>query len=122
MLFIYLSCLFWTLGYDTVYGYQDIEDDKKIGIKSTSRLFGKEKKSHIWFFYFIKYFLLATALYIVNVHIISYYLLAIGIIYTSKLIKNLDLQSPNSCAIFFVKNRNIGLINFTAISLSAVIG
>ena len=33
-LLLYLTCIFWTLGYDTIYAYQDLKDDKKIGIKS----------------------------------------------------------------------------------------
>jgi 4-hydroxybenzoate polyprenyltransferase len=40
----YLGAIFWTLGYDTIYGYQDIKDDEIIGLKSTSIKFkGKEK-------------------------------------------------------------------------------
>ena len=33
-LLLYLTCIFWTLGYDTIYAYQDLKDDKKIGMKS----------------------------------------------------------------------------------------
>ena len=33
---IYLAAIFWTLGYDTIYGAQDIIDDEIIGVKSTS--------------------------------------------------------------------------------------
>ena len=41
----YLGAIFWTLGYDTIYGYQDIKDDEIIGLKSTSIKFkGNEKK------------------------------------------------------------------------------
>ena len=41
----YLGAIFWTLGYDTIYGYQDIKDDEIIGLKSTSIKFkGKAKK------------------------------------------------------------------------------
>ena len=29
-LLLYLACIFWTLGYDTIYAYQDKEDDKKL--------------------------------------------------------------------------------------------
>ncbi len=44
----YLGAIFWTLGYDTIYGYQDIKDDEIIGLKSTSIKFkGKEKKFFI---------------------------------------------------------------------------
>ena len=32
----YFGAIFWTLGYDTIYGYQDIKDDEIIGLKSTS--------------------------------------------------------------------------------------
>ena len=32
----YVGAIFWTLGYDTIYGYQDIKDDEIIGVKSTS--------------------------------------------------------------------------------------
>jgi 4-hydroxybenzoate polyprenyltransferase len=33
-LLLYLACIFWTLAYDTIYAYQDINDDKKIDVKS----------------------------------------------------------------------------------------
>ena len=33
---LYMGAIFWTLGYDTIYGFQDIKDDEIIGIKSTS--------------------------------------------------------------------------------------
>jgi 4-hydroxybenzoate polyprenyltransferase len=52
----YLGAIFWTLGYDTIYGYQDIKDDEIIGLKSTSIKFkGKAKK-----FLFICYFFLIS--------------------------------------------------------------
>ena len=72
----YFGAIFWTLGYDTIYGYQDIKDDEIIGLKSTSIKFkGKAKK-----FLFICYFCL-TALFLIggyfmNFHY-SYYLLSI---------------------------------------------
>ena len=28
-LFLYIACIFWTIGYDTIYAYQDLKDDKK---------------------------------------------------------------------------------------------
>ena len=38
---LYLSAIFWTLGYDTIYGAQDMSDDEIIGLKSTSIKFKK---------------------------------------------------------------------------------
>ena len=41
---LYAGLIFWTVGYDTIYACQDIEDDMKIGVKSTARRFGKRVK------------------------------------------------------------------------------
>ena len=41
---LYGSAIFWTLGYDTIYGLQDIKDDEIIGVKSTSIKFKKKIK------------------------------------------------------------------------------
>ena len=38
---LYTGLIFWTVGYDTIYACQDIDDDMKIGVKSTARRFGK---------------------------------------------------------------------------------
>ncbi len=41
IIILYLSAIFWTLGYDTIYGAQDMSDDEIIGLKSTSIKFKK---------------------------------------------------------------------------------
>ena len=41
IIYLYLSAIFWTLGYDTIYGAQDMNDDEIIGVKSTSIKFKK---------------------------------------------------------------------------------
>ena len=43
----YLGAIFWTLGYDTVYGFQDIKDDEIIGVKSTSIKFKNKPKKFV---------------------------------------------------------------------------
>ena len=54
----YFGAIFWTLGYDTIYGFQDIKDDEIIGVKSTSIKFKKNPKIFIFSCYF--FFLLVT--------------------------------------------------------------
>jgi 4-hydroxybenzoate polyprenyltransferase len=39
---LYLSAIFWTIGYDTIYALQDIQDDARVGVRSTARLFGAQ--------------------------------------------------------------------------------
>ena len=48
---LYTSAIFWTLGYDTIYGTQDIVDDEIVGIKSTSIKFKNNIKLFVFFCY-----------------------------------------------------------------------
>ena len=48
---LYIACIFWTLGYDTIYAYQDKEDDIKINLKSTAILFNESGKFFVMLFY-----------------------------------------------------------------------
>lgn len=50
-LLLYAGAILWTIGYDTIYALQDIEDDALIGVKSTARLFGKNARLIIALFY-----------------------------------------------------------------------
>ena len=109
----YLGAIFWTLGYDTIYGYQDINDDEIIGLKSTSIKFkGKAKK-----FLFVCYLLLLSFFliggYKMGFHF-SYYLLSIVplihlFIYQMRIF---NLNDPSSCLKAFKSNNFFGLIIF----------
>ncbi len=55
---IYLAAIFWTLGYDTIYGAQDIVDDEIIGVKSTSIKFKSMLKKFVFICYFISFLIL----------------------------------------------------------------
>ena len=48
---LYLGLIFWTVGYDTIYACQDIEDDAMIGVKSTARRFGESVIKIVSVFY-----------------------------------------------------------------------
>ena len=52
-LFLYFGCICWTVAYDTIYAYQDRDDDIINNIKSTAVLMGKQGIKFIKFFYFI---------------------------------------------------------------------
>ena len=57
---MYIGAIFWTLGYDTIYGYQDIKDDEIIGLKSTSIKFKNKPKEFLYMSY--SFFLLSLSL------------------------------------------------------------
>lgn len=50
-LVLYAGSILWTIGYDTIYALQDIEDDALIGVKSTARLFGRRARMIVGLFY-----------------------------------------------------------------------
>ena len=116
VIIFYLGAIFWTLGYDTIYGYQDIKDDEIIGLKSTSIKFkGKAKK-----FLFVCYLFLLSFLLIGGYEMgfnLSYYLLSIIpfihlFFYQMKIF---NLNEPASCLKAFKSNNFFGLIIFTNI-------
>ena len=107
----YFGAIFWTLGYDTIYGYQDIKDDEIIGLKSTSIKFkGKAKK-----FLFICYSFLLI-LFVVGGRFMqfnySYYILiTIPFLHLFLYqIKVFNLSNPSSCLKAFKSNNFFGLI------------
>ena len=59
---VYFGLVFWTIGYDTIYACQDIEDDAMIGVKSTARLFGKHIRFGVFICYLISVLLILWAL------------------------------------------------------------
>jgi 4-hydroxybenzoate polyprenyltransferase len=50
-LLLYASGVFWTLGYDTIYAIQDIEDDALAGVKSSARRLGGKAPRAVATFY-----------------------------------------------------------------------
>ena len=109
----YLGAIFWTLGYDTIYGYQDIKDDEIIGLKSTSIKFKGKEKKFLFICYAFVLILLIFGGYKMQMHN-SYYLLTLIpfvhlFIYQ---IKTFNLNDPSSCLKVFKSNNFFGLIVF----------
>ena len=63
---LYLSGISWTLFYDTIYAYQDSQDDLLIGVKSTAILFGKHAKKWLFSFILCSVFLMLVSISMVT--------------------------------------------------------
>ena len=112
-LVFYLGAIFWTLGYDTIYGYQDIKDDEIIGLKSTSIKFKGKAKKFLFLCYSFLLILFLYGGYKMNFHF-SYYILTLIpffhlFFYQMKIF---NLNSPQSCLKAFKNNNVFGLIVF----------
>ena len=107
----YVGAIFWTLGFDTIYGYQDIKDDEIIGLKSTSIKFKNNPKKFISLCYIILIISLLTLGYLMEFNFI--YFISIGItscyLFINQ-IKNLDISNPLNCLKKFKSNNFFGLI------------
>ena len=115
----YLGAIFWTLGYDTIYGYQDIKDDEIIGLKSTSIKFkGKAKKFLFVCYLFLSFFYLIGG-YKMEFHLSYYLLFTIPFIHLFIYqMKIFNLNEPTSCLKAFKSNNFFGLIIFLNILIA----
>jgi len=112
----YLGAIFWTLGYDTIYGFQDIKDDEIIGLKSTSIKF----KSNPYIFLCICYSIFFLTLIIIG------FLMGLNKIYFLFLIpiffqiffyqlKKLNIDISSDCLRVFKSNNLLGFLIFVSI-------
>jgi 4-hydroxybenzoate polyprenyltransferase len=63
---LYAGAIFWVLGYDTIYALQDIEDDMRIGVKSSARALGRHARAGVTAFYLIALLLWGMAIWSVR--------------------------------------------------------
>ena len=107
----YFGAIFWTLGYDTIYGFQDIKDDEIIGVKSTSIKFKNDPKKFLLFCYLI--FIVSLIFVGINMNFKLFYFIFL-IIPTAQLfvfqIKKLNISDTNDCLTKFKSNNFLGLI------------
>jgi 4-hydroxybenzoate polyprenyltransferase len=121
ILVFYTGAIFWTLAYDTIYGFQDIKDDEIIGLKSTSIKF----KNKPYFFLFLCYSIFLLSLYIVGhlmdlnkIFLIFFFLILIQMYYFQ--LKKLQLNNPNSCLNVFKSNNILGALVFLGLILGKI--
>ena len=115
-LMLYFGAIFWTLGYDTIYGFQDIKDDEIIGVKSTSIKFKKNPKLFLFICYLIFYMSLLLLGAIMSY---SFYYFIFSALILSHLIvfqiKPLDTSKPQICLNKFKSNNPLGFLVFVNI-------
>ena len=115
----YFGAIFWTLGYDTIYGFQDIQDDEIIGLKSTAIKFKGNAKKFLLVCYSFLIILFASGGYYMNLNL-TYYIL--GIIPFMHLffyqMKNFNYSDPSSCLSIFKSNNMFGLMVFLNILIA----
>jgi 4-hydroxybenzoate polyprenyltransferase len=114
-IYLYASAIFWTLGYDTIYGVQDIKDDEIIGIKSTSIKFKKNIKLFVSINYLLTSLILIYSFsHSIGINIFTI-LLILFILSLLHQIKKFSIYKPEYCLESFKSNNVSGLILFMSI-------
>ena len=112
----YFGAIFWTLGYDTIYGYQDIKDDEIIGLKSTSIKFKSNPIIFLIICYSIFYLITLSMGFLMNLNNLFFFSLAIvflQIFYFQ--IKIFKIENAKNCLKIFKSNNFLGLLVYFGI-------
>ena len=107
----YFGAIFWTLGYDTMYGFQDIKDDEIIGIKSTSIKFKKKPKLFLIMCYLVYIVSLILVGLFMKLNTAFYFFILIPIAHLFFYqIYIFNYKNPKNCLKVFKSNNFFGAI------------
>jgi len=114
---LYIGAIFWTLAYDTIYGYQDIKDDEIIGVKSTSIKFKKNPYSFLISCYLFFFITIISVGILMNFNVFFFiFALIPGLHLFFFQIKKLKISYPGICLRIFKSNNVLAsLIYFNLI-------
>lgn len=115
--FLYMAGILWTLAYDTIYAFQDIKDDQKLGLGSTAILFKRYPKKLIWFCYGSMILFLGSIGILKRYSFIYFTILFLSFSRFFFLLKIWKVNDPKSCFFFFKKNVWLGFLIFIALVL-----
>jgi 4-hydroxybenzoate polyprenyltransferase len=109
---LYLAAIFWTLGYDTIYGLQDIRDDEIIGVKSTSIKFKNNVKIFVGTCYSMCVFLILVMFFMMELNKYLLLLIIPFIVSFAYQVKIFKVYNPETCLLAFKNNNLIGSLIF----------
>jgi len=119
-LLLYLALVFWTLGYDTIYALQDIEDDAMVGVKSSARRLGGNVQAGVGVFYALTVTLAVLAGLTAGLGPIFYVALLPFAAHLFPQARDVRPDDPALALRLFRSNRDAGFILLSAIILGAV--
>jgi len=118
---LYLAAIFWTLGYDTIYGIQDIKDDEIIGIKSTSIKFKDNVKLFVGACYCLCIFFILILCSMLEINKFLFIFALLFIFTLAYQINIFKINNPKSCLVAFKNNNLTGFFIFLLFLMSAIL-
>ena len=117
----YFGAIFWTLGYDTIYGFQDVKDDEIIGLKSTSIKFKKNPFYFLCSCYVI--FFLSLVIIGYKMEFDKVYFLFLFVIFFQMFflqLKKLKIDKASNCLKIFKSNNILGFLIMVGLILGKI--
>jgi len=122
---IYAGTAAWIFGYDTIYAIQDMDDDRRVGVKSSALAFAGGLKRAIALSYGLAILLLGAGLYQFGLSVsgsdifgwVGLGLMAVHLAWQTIQLKNVD---PAQALILFRANRNAGLFLAGGLALAQI--
>jgi 4-hydroxybenzoate polyprenyltransferase len=118
---LYVGCMMWTIGYDTIYALQDREDDALIGVRSTARLFAARWRTWTSVFYVLAMLLWSLAGAIAGAPLLTFGALGlIGALLIWPMLQRVDEARPETALAAFKANALIGAAILCALALEPI--
>jgi 4-hydroxybenzoate polyprenyltransferase len=111
-LLLYAGGVFWTLGYDTIYAVQDLEDDALAGVKSSARRLGEAAPIAVLGFYTAAFVLALAAAWVGGLGPLFLPFAGVYAFHLSRQARGLRLDDPAGALRLFKSNRDAGLLLF----------
>jgi 4-hydroxybenzoate polyprenyltransferase len=116
---LYIGCILWVIGYDTIYALQDVEDDALIGVKSTARLFGRRVRGMVALFYAGAVVLWAAAAFLTGAGLAFVFGMAAVVALLTWQVLTLDGQAAGNALMRFRANHWVGMALTAALLLES---
>lgn len=117
---LWIGGVFWTLGYDTIYALQDIEDDAMIGVKSSARRLASAVRPGVAVFYGLTVVLAALTGLAAGLGLLFWIGLIAYAVHLACQVIRLDRNDGALALKLFKSNREAGLILLAAIALGSI--
>lgn len=111
---MWLGTVLWQIGYDAIYGYIDIQDDLKLGLKSASIRFGDNGKQWIGGFYAATIVLWAWAGYAMQLSLWYFVVLAVIAVHFTWQVMRFNPREPSQGLGLFRANMTVGVLMVAA--------
>ena len=108
-LFLYIACIFWTIGYDTIYAHQDKDDDLLLNLKSSAIKLGENTKYAMLIFYSIFFIIFAVILLNLSNSLIIHIAILSLLVHLVSQIIYLDIDNSERCLKVFKSNNLLGI-------------